>query len=203
MVEELLEWLEANEGPGAYAVLALAAALEYVVPPLPGDTIALFGTFLAATAGYRVWVVYLTLTGGAISGSLLAYGFGLFVGRREERWPRFMRGERTKRAIDKVLDRFERHGSVYLALNRFVPAFRAFFFLAAGMRGMEAWKVVVFGGASAAGWNLLILALGWSVGHNWERLYSLAEGYELAVVAALALVGVVLFVRFVVKRRAR
>jgi membrane protein DedA with SNARE-associated domain len=203
MVDELLIWLSEQEGPAAYLVLALASALEYIAPPLPGDTVALFGTFLAATAGYDPLLVYLVLTGGSIGGSLVAWSFGLYIGRHESRWPRFLRGDATRGRIRRVIERFESHGAIYLSLNRFLPALRALFFVAAGMAGMRAWKVVVFGGLSAAVWNLLILLVGFGVGENWEKLASLSEGYTYASLGLIGLVALGFGVRWLIRRSGR
>ncbi len=193
--DPIFEWLEAHEGPLAYLVLALAALLEYVFPPLPGDVIALFGTFLAATAGYSGLLVYLALTLGALGGGMLAWAFGRWLGPEPERWPRLLRGPRTRRAIGNVLDRFERHGAAYLALNRFVPALRGFFFVAAGMRQMPAPTVAFWGGLSAAAWNGLILAVGYAAGTQWETLQLLLERYTWGAVMVVTLVVVVAGVR--------
>ncbi len=201
MVDEILRWLAEQEGPLAYLVLAAASALEYVFPPLPGDTVALFGTFLAATAGYEPLLVYATLTAGSIGGSLVAWAFGLYVGRHEERWPRFLRGDETRKRIHLVIDRFDRRGAVYLSLNRFLPALRSLFFIAAGMAGMRAWKVVLFGGLSAGAWNLLILLVGFGVGDNWERLAELSQHYSYASLAVVAIVVIALGARWLIQRR--
>jgi len=201
MLDELLRWLSEAEGPAAYLVLAAASALEYVIPPLPGDTVTLFGTFLAATAGYDVLLVYVTLTGGSIAGSLVAWSFGLYIGRHEDGWPAFLRGARTRGRIHRVIDRFERHGAVYLSLNRFLPALRALFFVAAGMAGMRAWRVILFGGISAAAWNLLILFVGFGVGNNWERLEALSRDYTLASLAVVGAVALFFGARWLIRRR--
>ncbi len=201
MIDELLAWLSEREGPLGYLVLAAASAIEYIVPPLPGDTVTLFGTFLAATAGYSVALVYLTLTGGSIAGSLAAWGFGRYLGRHEAGWPGFLQREGTRRGIHRIIDGFERHGGLYLAINRFLPAVRSLFFVAAGMADMPAWRVVVFGGLSAAAWNLLILGVGYSVGNNWQRLESLSRDYTYASLAVAGVVTLVIAVRWWLTRR--
>jgi membrane-associated protein len=145
--------------------------------------------------------VYLTITAGSIGGGLAVYAFGRAIGQREERWPRFLRGERTHRAIMNVRRRFERHGAAYLAVNRFVPALRAVFFVAAGLAELPVWKVALFGGISAAAWNALILGVGYSVGNNWERLLDLSERYTLWSLAAVGALALVLLVRWLWKRR--
>src|SRR5687767_2110642 len=109
MLDSMLTWLSANEGPIAYLVLGLATLFEYVFPPFPGDTVALFGVFLSFAAGYRWPVVYLALNTGAIVGGQLAWGFGRIFRERGKR-PRWLRGKRAEAAIDEITARYESHG---------------------------------------------------------------------------------------------
>ncbi|MBX3275211.1 MAG: DedA family protein [Sandaracinaceae bacterium] len=194
-MEEVTDWLQRSEGPLAYALIGGASGVEYLVPPLPGDTIALFGIALAATAGYSVLWVYLALNLGALCGGMSVYGIGRWIGvHRAERTPRFLRTQQARAAIDATLERFERHGALYLVLNRFVPALRAFFFLAAGIAGLPAWKVAVFGTLSAMIWNGLLLLLGWIAGSNFETLERWVSTYTyVAVAVTLVVVGVVVW----------
>lgn len=188
-MDDVVAYLQSIEGPSAYLALLLAAMVEYVVPPLPGDTFALAGIALAATAGYSPWLVHAALTLGATIGGQLAWGFGRYVRARRERSPGFLHGPRTERALDEVRRRFEKHGSVYLLANRFVPALRAFFFVGAGLSGMPGWKVALYGGLSAAAWNALLLAAGWALGANLDRLGELVQHYTW-IALGLVLVGV-------------
>ena len=191
---EIMQWLERSEGPLGYLVLALASLIEYVVPPFPGDTIALFGVFLAASAEWSALGVYLALDVGAIAGGMIAYAFGRAVAR-EERRPRWLRGPRVDRSIATITARYAKHGAIYLAINRFVPALRAFFFIGAGIAGLPWPAVMLWGGLSAAAWNALLLALGWWVGSEWDRLRAIAGTYSTVVLAIVVVVILVVIVR--------
>lgn len=186
-MDEWLAFFEDTEGPLAYLALGASALVEYVFPPFPGDMATLVAVFLAATAGYRWWLVHLVLTFGSTVGGTLVWGFGRWLKKHEDRWPRFLKGEKTKRALDRLTQRFEKRGPWYLALNRFIPAFRALFFVAAGLAGMRLRAVLFFGALSAAAWNGILLAVGFSVGSNIERLEQLYRQYT---VVALSVVGV-------------
>lgn len=197
----ILTWLEHAEGPLAYLVLALAAGLEYVLPPLPGDTITLFGIFLAFGAGYHTVLVYLALDAGALAGSLAAYGVGRLLARPRRRPPRFLRSQQARKAIDVLLTRFERHGAMYLAINRFVPGLRAFCFVAAGMARLTWWKVAGWGLVSASVYNALLLGLGWLVGGNFTELRAWVERYTYAAAGVLVAVVMYFAIRTWLRRR--
>jgi membrane protein DedA with SNARE-associated domain len=203
MMEELLAWLQQTEGPLAYVVLGLASLVEYVFPPFPGDTITLFGVFLAVSAGYGIGWVYLALNVGALAGGMMAYWVGRAIGaKRWERTPRFLRTQQARRAIDSVLARFERHGAAYLAINRFVPALRAVFFVAAGMAGLPAWKVAVWGTLSAALWNALLLGAGWGLGASYQQLAEWVRTYSYVAIGALVIGALVALARVLVRKGA-
>ncbi len=201
-MDDLLAWLQTSEGPLAYLVLGLASLVEYVFPPFPGDTVALFGVFLAATAGYHIALVYAALNLGALVGGMSAYGFGRWWrARRVARPPRFLRSQQARRALDAVLVRFEKHGAAYLALNRFVPALRSVFFVAAGLVGLPAWKVALYGTISAMAWNALLLALGWTVGAELERLQGIVSSYSYVAAGVVGVVALVALARWWWSRR--
>jgi len=190
--------MEGLEGPLGYLVLALSALIEYIVPPFPGDTVALFGVFLAVSAGYSVVGVYLALTGGSLVGGVCTWGFGRWLAKREDRWPAFLRSEANRERLAKVRHRYEKHGNWVLASNRFVPALRAFFFIGAGLSDVPLGAVLLWGGLSAAVWNGLLLAVGFAVGENFEELQSIYASYSQTVLIGL---GVVLLLVFLWKLR--
>ncbi|MCW8138712.1 MAG: DedA family protein, partial [Planctomycetota bacterium] len=186
MLDEVLRWVEDTEGPLPYAALALASGSEYVLPFLPGDTVTLFGAFLGVTTGRPLILIYVAINVGAILGSLVAYAFGRWIAGRPGA-PVF-ESKRTRKAIALVQERFARHGAMYLAINRFLPALRAVFFVAAGMIRMPVWEVVLWGGLSALLWNALIVGVAWVVGDNWAALQALFERYTVAATALIVAV---------------
>ena len=196
MLDEFLHTLEHGPEHWAYGLIAAASAVEYVFPPLPGDTVVLFAVVLAARAQLNWALVYALMTLGAIAGGLMAWGFGLWLANHEDHWPRFLKHPAATRALDAVRRGYSRYGSVYLAANRFLPALRAFFFLGAGLSRMSAWPVIVFGGLSAAVWNALLLGAGYALGHNWDAMRDLMERYTTVTLVIVIIAGVVILGRF-------
>jgi len=193
MLDEFLHTLEHGPQYWAYALVVAAVAIEYVFPPVPGDTVALFAVALAVRAQLSWVLVYLSMTLGALLGGLAAWGFGVWLANHEESWPSFLKTPGATRALDAVRRGYDRHGAMYLVANRFLPALRAFFFVGAGVSRMNVGPVIVFGGISAALWNALLMGIGYAVGSNWDLLRDLAERYAVAtlILVVIAVVGVI------------
>jgi membrane protein DedA with SNARE-associated domain len=201
MLDEFLHTLEHGPEYWAYALVVAAAAIEYIFPPVPGDTVALFAVALAVRAQLSWVLVYLSMTLGALLGGLAAWGFGLWLANHEESWPSFLKTPGATRALDAVRRGYEQHGAMYLVVNRFLPALRAFFFVGAGMSRMNVGPVIVFGGISAALWNALLMGVGYAVGNNWDVLRDMAERYAVATLILVVIAVIGLIARFVWESR--
>jgi membrane protein DedA with SNARE-associated domain len=201
VLDEFLRTLEYGPREWAYGLVLAAAAVEYVIPPVPGDTVVLFAVVLAARAQLNWLWVYALMTAGATTGGVIAWAFGTWLARHEDHWPRLLRRPTAVAALDAVRRGYTRHGPAYLAVNRFLPALRAFFFVGAGLSRMSIWPVIVFGGLSAAVWNALLLGLGYFVGNNWETLVAIMERYTAATIALIGIVAVVVIGRFLWSKR--
>ena len=193
MLDEFLHSREHGSAFWADALVGAAAAIEYVFPPIPGDTFALFAVALAVRAELNWLLVYLAMTVGALAGGLAAWAFGLWLANHEDRWPSFLKTAGATRALDAVRRGYGQHGPMYLAANRFLPALRAFFFVGAGLSRMSVASVIVYGGISAALWNALLMGVGYAVGNNWDALLDLAQRYAVAtlILVAIAVLGII------------
>lgn len=201
MVEQFDHWVQQLGGFG-YLLLALAAMLEYVVPPFPGDTVMLLGGAYAVRGERSVVGVFLAVTVGSLIGLAVMYGVGRLIGSRVERYPE---GKSffglTHARILKAQEQMRTRGSWLLVANRFFPTFRAVLFIAAGAARMPFGKVLLLGAISASAWNVLMIAIGYAVGGSAEKLTALFAQYNRIAFALLAVAVCVLVVRFLVKRR--
>jgi membrane protein DedA with SNARE-associated domain len=200
--DDLLALLPLTPGLVAYLMLAGAALIEYVFPPFPGDLIVVFSAFLVVRRGWPALPVYGAVVAGSALGLMLVYAAGGWLARSEARWRRPWM-VRLRPRIDALVARFERHGTLYILVNRFLPSVRAMFFLAAGMARLPWWRVLLAGVASAAAWNAALFLVGRTVGTSWERLKSVAETYSLVLWSLLAVAAMAwLFRRWLRRRRA-
>ena len=191
MLDDFLQTLQHGPPVVAYVLVAFAAGIEYLVPPLPGDMVTLFAVAMALRAELNWFLLYIFLILGAVGGSLVAWAFGVWLEEHEDHWPAVLRRPAATRALAAVRRGYEKYGAAYLLINRFLPALRAFFFVGAGLSRMSAGAVILYGGLSAALWNAALLAIGYGLGKNWEALRAFFETYTAAsmgIVAAVVLV---------------
>jgi membrane protein DedA with SNARE-associated domain len=190
--ESIIGFLSQQDSPVGLLVLASAAALEYVFPPFPGDSITLFGAVLITAYDWSLLAVYASVMAGSVAGSMAAYHLGGALQRRGV-------GRRPK--LDVLVARFRRHGAAYLLVNRFLPGFRAVFFVAAGLAEIPARSVALYAAISAAVWNALVIAVGALLGANFDRLEGLVRNYVLVLWVAAAAVLAVAAIRWGLRRR--
>ena len=202
MIEQLDTWI-ASTGPIAFLALGLGAMLEYIVPPFPGDTVVILGG-IYAVRGQKPWaLVFAVITIGSLLGAAIDYWFGWKLGDRIEREPTGRVFGLSHQKIRELQERMQRFGSAFILINRFLPAIRAFLFIAAGAARMPFPRVLLLGAISAIAWNCLMMGLGAAVGGNAERLESLLRNYQLAVYSILAILMLGIAARFVQRRRQR
>lgn len=197
--EQLIDIVARNHNTLGLGLLLLSACIEYLFPPFPGDMITVFGAFLVARRGWSAPAVFGAVTVGSAVGMMLDYAAGRWLGATEERWTRG-RLHRFRPQIDRLVERFARHGALYIAINRFIPSLRGLFFVAAGMARLPWWKVLAFGTLSALLWNALLLAIGLTVGSSWDRLVTVFQAYG---VVFWAIVAVALLAYLIYRRRRR
>ncbi len=193
-------FLQHNNNPLGFVLLGLSAMVEYVFPPFPGDTVTLFGAFLITRHQWSLPLVFLAVMVGSALGCMADFALGVWFKERYEQG-RFLRSPRARRAVDRVVAGFAKHGEVYVVVNRFLPAVRAVFFVAAGMAGLRAGRVLLFAMLSAAAWNALIIGAGYAVGANWERIQYLFRVYSVAAWSVLGAAALFFIVRWYVRGR--
>lgn len=207
---DLAAAIEALTGPYAdlaTLALALAAFLEYVFPPFPGDTVTLAGAVMVTGYDYPALRVIGAVLAGGLAGGALDFAIGVAAGRaiarsrtraggRTPGWTRLGIVAAAVRGADRLSASFCRHGEAYIAVNRFLPGIRGFLFVAAGMSGMRFSRVMLWATVSSLAWNLLLLGVGMALGTQIDRIETVFHDYGIGVWAGLALLAVGLFVRY-------
>jgi len=147
------------------AVVAAAAFVEHVFPPLPGDSVVVAGAVELAARGHDPLPVLIAATVGGAAGATLDWWLGGRAAPSVERL-----GPRARWVVAWLVAAFRRHGAALLLINRFVPGVRALFFVAAGIAELPLGAVLGWSTLSSVAWNALLVALGAWVGWQFEDI---------------------------------
>jgi membrane protein DedA with SNARE-associated domain/uncharacterized tellurite resistance protein B-like protein len=186
-----------------YGVLAILAAVENVVPPVPSDAAVALGAFLSnrgLTAPLGVFLVtWLSNLAGATAVYLVArrYGRRLFatsIGRR-------LLAPRSLAIIEREYLRF---GVAGIFVSRFLPGIRAVVPPFAGLVNLSPLRTLIPTGIASAIWYGGITLLGSVIGSEWDRINHIVLGVNRTlglITAFLILAGIIAY--FVARRRRR
>lgn len=187
-----------------YGVLALLAAVENVVPPVPSDAAVALGAFLSHRGVTRPSLVFLvTWTANLIGAGLVYFGalrfghrlFSTATGRR-------LLAPRSLAVIEREYLRF---GVAGIFLSRFLPGIRAVVPPFAGLVRLGAWRTLVPMAAASAIWYGGITLAGSILGAQWERILGILENVNrtMTLVAVVLIVGGIVWYWSARRRRAR
>ncbi len=189
-------------GAWGYPGLGLAALIEYLFPPFPGDTVVVIGGAWAAREARSFLLVHLVLTLGSVLGMASTWRLGVALAGRIRHAPPGSRvfGLDVGR-IHEAQRLMRKSGSWLLVSNRFLPSFRSVLFVAAGAAEVPLWKTLLLGTISAATFNGILLAVGAAVGANAEKIAQFFRQFRTVSMAGVALVVLLLLGRFLWRRR--
>jgi membrane protein DedA with SNARE-associated domain len=187
--------------PILWIALVLSSALEYVFPPFPGDAVLIAGGIIASSQKL-LWIpIHICVTAGAVLGALVDYEIGRWL-RREDRntWlHRWTRRPKVAKPIERVISGFQRHGDLYLIVNRFLPGLRGVFFVAAGLARLRRLRVLVLAAIAAILWNSMLLGVGLLVGANLEALSDFLDTYSRVAWVVVGIIVAIVVWRLVRK----
>jgi len=202
-MEIFLEYLDSLPDYLVYVSLGLSAFVENIFPPIPGDTIIVFGAFLVGIGRLNLFWVYFSTTLGSLSGFMSLFWIGRYLGRRFfiERDYRFIKAKDIIRAEDW----FRKYGYFLIVLNRFIPAIRSVISVAVGISGLSGTKVSILALVSCAVWNILWTLLGYALGSNWEAfktsMSAIMMRYNITILFFFCLFIIFIIIRRQYKRK--
>jgi membrane protein DedA with SNARE-associated domain len=197
-LQEIIEQARVLTPWGLYALLFFAAFIEYVIPPLPGDTTVVAGVTLASAWGWDPVPFVFVVSLGAALGASTAFGIGRWLSTRQAL---HTLGPRKRMVVNDLIEKMRRRGAVYLIFNRFLPGVRAIFFLAAGVAGLRFRAVLFYATASALVWNSLLVWIGYSLGNNVDTLDHVIRHYSVVIGSVVATIVILWLLRLVIKTR--
>jgi membrane protein DedA with SNARE-associated domain len=197
MLEYFQDLLNSISPMTAYLALGISAFLENVVPPVPGDTVVVFGAYLVSTGRLDFWGVYISTTLGSVIGFIAMYLAGWRFGRA------FIQNRRLREKIFKVDDIkkveiwFGKWGYWVIFANRFLSGTRSVISLFAGSFHLHPLPVIALSLASALIWNALLITAGMLLGDNWEIIINIISRYNQVFVLLI----IIFVIYFIYRRR--
>lgn len=154
-----------------YLLLGAGAALENIFPPVPADTFAALGGFLAGRGVLTPWVVFVVTWSANVVSALVVYWVGHRYGRTffETGMGRYVLREHQ---LVRMQGFYRRWGTFAIFFTRFVPGLRAVVPAFAGVSDQPLLPVALPLAVASAIWYGVLVAAGVMAGRNLELLAS-------------------------------
>jgi membrane protein DedA with SNARE-associated domain len=201
-MDSVLNWLGSLPSAALYVILALVAATENFIPPIPADVIVAFGSFLAARSHRSPVPTIIAVVIGNVGGALGMFALGRRYGADWIR--RRLRRVMGEGAEQRVQHMYDQYGLPALFLSRFLPGVRAVVPpLAGAMRVPPAGAIAAIAVASTI-WYTALALLAYRLGSQWDRVVAAVKRFESgAAIVAGAVVVLAIAVWFVMRRQRR
>ncbi|MGE5175261.1 MAG: DedA family protein [Hyphomicrobiales bacterium] len=168
-----------------YAGIVACMAIESACIPLPSEIIMPFSGYLASTGRFSLWGVTLAGAVGNVLGSWAAYAAGARGGRplaeRFARW-RIIRMDE----YDKADQWLKRHGLQVVFWTRLLPIVRTFVSFPAGAARVPFGRFTLYTLVGSIPWAFALALVGAILGEHWEDIRTYWRGFDLVVLAGLA-----------------
>lgn len=193
----LLAWLTGLPLALLYPLMALAAAVENVFPPIPADSVVALGSWLAARGEGSVLGAFLATWIGNVSGAAAMY----YVGRSHgvafmhKRFPR-LGDEKNEMRIETM---YGKYGVLALVVSRLIPGVRAVVPPFAGALKVPPLEAIGAMAIASAVWYGIISYVAFHANSEFSQLMRVVKesGTIVALVAAalLAVLALIWFLR--------
>jgi len=186
MLDSLYHFIEQSPEWLVFLVVFLASYIENIFPPIPGDTILIFGAYLVGRGNLSFSMALATTLLGSVLGFMTLYVIGYkyghgFIYSKQQTWF-------SPNSIERVEKLFKKWGYGVVLINRFLAGLRSVVGLFSGIGKLQVWKVVVLSLISSLFWNGTLIWLGSSIGENWEQIRVYLNRYNTGVTIVLLLV---------------
>jgi membrane protein DedA with SNARE-associated domain len=190
-MESIIQSIQQADPTWAYILLFLSATIENIFPPIPGDTVTIFGAYLVGRGALNYWGVLISTTLGSILGFMGIFGIAYLIERKiiEKYQPKWV----VRAHVDQIEQWFRKYGYWIILFNRFLSGVRSVISLVAGFSKMNPVKVFILAFISCLLWNGLLLYLGLLIGQNWDLILEYLKIYNKAVIIIITLILIIYY----------
>ena len=197
--------LTTSYGPWIYAILFAIIFAEtglVVTPFLPGDSLLFACGALAARNILDPWLTFTLLLAAAITGNLVNYSIGRYVGPRvfsAADHSSFSHRLLNREHLDRTHAFFEKYGGMAVVAGRFMPIVRTFVPFVAGAGSMTYRTFFVYNVVGAVIWVGVCVGAGYLFGN----IPVVQKNFSLVMLGIVAVSLIPAAVEFLRHRRAQ
>ena len=199
MADSFLQFIKGIDSSYLYPALFVSAVLENLIPPIPGDTVTLFGAYLVGIGQLHFSGVFAATALGNFAGFMLLF----FLGRFLEKEFFLNRNFRyvPKEGLLKAEQWFQQFGYMIILCNRFLSGARSVISIFAGISDLKTGRVALYCLISCLVWNGMLVYAGYKAGKNWEAITVFLKQYN-EIVLIILITGVAIFaLKRLIRRR--
>ena len=199
MADSFLLFIKSIDSAYLYPALFVSAVLENLIPPIPGDTVTLFGAYLVGIGQLHFSGVFAATALGNFTGFMLLF----FLGRFLEKEFFLNRNFRyfPKEGLLKAEKWFQQFGYMIILFNRFLSGARSVISIFAGISDLKTGRVALYCLISCLVWNGMLVYAGYKAGKNWEAITVFLKQYN-EIVLIMLITGVAIFaLKRLIRRR--
>jgi len=187
-LHSVIDWYMQNI---SYLTIFLLMAIEGSFIPFPSEVVIPPAAWKAAQGDLNIFLVVITGTLGALTGSLINYYLSYYLGRKlvysfaDTRLARMLLI--TPEKVEKAEQYFVKHGRSSTFIGRLVPGVRQLISIPAGLAKMPIKDFIVYTLLGAGIWNMVLAALGYFLYSQQEllNLYYKELSYGMLVLGIL------------------
>ena len=193
--QTLFDWYMANLN---YFTIALLMLIESTFLPLPSEVVIPFAAYKAGQGELNVFIVVISGTIGALTGSLINYTLAYYLGRPiVYKFAGSRLGRMCLLSEEKVMhaeEYFIRNGKTSTFIGRLVPGIRHLISIPAGLARMSFRDFMLFTFIGAGIWNIILAIIGF-------YLYAVREQIFPYLGHILVGIGVIFVVYLIIKAK--
>ncbi|HTV55983.1 MAG TPA: DedA family protein [Terriglobia bacterium] len=169
-----------------YWTIFVTVLVENIGLPAPGDTVVLFGGFVARHGALKlVWTILIAI-GAAVLGQCLGFAIGRLGGEPLiQKYRRKLLIPQTR--YDRAQEIFLKNAAWAVFIARFIVVLRELAGLLSGVFGFPLSRFLLFNIGGAVVWSVSMSCLGYFLSISWRQLLHFVSRMNIL---ALALFGV-------------
>ena len=192
MIHELAQQLVDLIFDWGYLGIFIMMAIESSFIPFPSEIVLVPAGYLASKGEMSITYIMMSALSGSMVGAFVNYYLAFTLGRKFLlRYGKYF--FISPEALQKMEHFFKKHGHISTFTGRLIPGIRQLISIPAGLAKMNILEFSVFTMLGAGIWALILTLLGYYIGENEALIKEYLREITIAVVALLAVVGVLYY----------